>query len=125
MAKSWGMSVTGLRSTKRMLERLRFEFDEKGVFIVGPTVKYAVHVDQGTSRMAARPFAKPAAERVQRDLTGAMNRYLDESLVEAGEAEIVHAVAVAVQAEMQRIITEKRAVDTGAMRASVTIERVR
>jgi len=121
---AWGVSATGLSSATDLLERVQTRFDGSAAYVCGPTVEYAIYVDRGTSRMEARPFVKPAAERVGSDIGGHASRFLDGDVVEAGEEGVVRATALAVQEQMQRIITEKGAVDTGAMRASVTIERV-
>jgi len=74
--------------------------------------------------MKARPFAKPAAERVQANLEGAIDQFLDVPLVDADENAVARAAALAVQREMQRIITRKDIIDTGTMRSSVSVERV-
>ena len=37
-------------------------------YLVGPTVDYAVYVQYGTSRMAARDFLTPAAKALVRDV---------------------------------------------------------
>lgn len=83
------------------------------------------YVDQGTSKMEARPFVQPAAERVQADLRGSVSEFLDGGVIDAGEEGTVRAAALAVQREMQRIITQKGAVDTGTMRSSVSVQRLR
>jgi hypothetical protein len=121
---SWGLSLTGLATTMQMLESLQFSVDDETVYIVGPTVKYSVFVDRGTSKMEARPFVRPAAERVQANLETEVGRFLDGGLGDSSMGAITRAAALAVQREMQRIITQKGAVDTGAMRASVSVEKV-
>lgn len=117
----WGINLTGLSAAQSAIRDVSFEFDDDAVYLCGPTVRYAVYVDQGTSRMEARPFARPAAQRVQADLSNKVGQFLGSG---AGQGEVVKAAALAVEAEMKQIITEKGAVDTGAMRASVTIERM-
>jgi len=121
----WGAQITGLGSTLNVLDSLAVDFGDDAVYVVGPTVEYAIYVDQGTSKMEARPYAKPAAERVQANLSSSVGQYLDRSVLESGEDSVVRAAALAVQAEMQRIITDKGAVDTGTLRASVTVSKVR
>lgn len=122
---SWGASLTGLGGTLSVLDSLRMRFDGDTVYVVGPTVEYSVFVDRGTSRMESRPFVKPAAERVQGNLEGNVGDLLQGSVMDAGEDELVRATAIAVQREMQRIITQKGAVDTGTLRASVTVSKVK
>lgn len=55
--------------TGSMLNSTTKEKIAKG-YLIGPTVKYAPYVALGTSRMAARPFHKTAAKRLQ----GAINQ---------------------------------------------------
>jgi hypothetical protein len=121
---SWGLSISGLATTKAALEALKFDVDDETAYIVGPTVNYAVFVDRGTSKMEARPFVRPAAERVQANLETEVGRFLDGDLNDSSMDAITRAAALAVQREMQRIITQKGAVDTGTLRSSVNIQEV-
>lgn len=121
---SWGTKLIGYTSVLETLEDLRVQFEGDTTYLVGPTVEYAVYVDQGTVKMDARPFVKPAAERVQADLRSKIDPHLQGDPEDAQESELVRATALAIEAEMKRIITQKGAVDTGAMRASVSIEKV-
>jgi phage gpG-like protein len=120
-ANGWGMSITGLVDAIDVFHQLTIEYNSGATFIVGPTVEYAVHHETGTSKMEARPFAKPAAERVQQDLEGKARPFLDGG---SGEEAIVRAVALAVEAEMKRIVTRKGIIDTGNLRASIGVEQV-
>jgi len=120
----WGTTLVGYASTVSLLESLRFEFGDGALYIVGPTVRYAVFVDQGTSKMEARPFVKPAAERVQANLEPEVRMFLNDGVLEANEEDLARAAALAVQREMQRIITQKGAVDTGTLRSSVSVQKV-
>jgi len=121
---SWGLSISGLATTKAALEALKFDVDDETAYIVGPTVNYAVFVDRGTSKMEARPFVRPAAERVQANLETEVGRFLDGDLNDSSMDAITRAAALAVQREMQRIITQKGAVDTGTLRSSISIQEV-
>jgi len=121
---TWGTSLVGFAATLEAIQDLRFEFDDGVAYVVGPTVEYAVYVDQGTSKMEARPFVEPAAEQVQQNLMGEIGQFLDSDAADVAEDDIVKAAALAVQRNMQRIITQKGAVDTGTMRASVSIAKV-
>ncbi|WP_089650093.1 HK97-gp10 family putative phage morphogenesis protein [Halobacterium hubeiense] len=116
---SWGVTVTGLDAVTGLFEDLTVKLEGDTVYVVGPTVEYAVYHETGTSKMEARPFARPAAERVQANL----DQYVSNA-PEFSEEAIVQQVAVGVESEMKRIITQKELVDTGAMRASVTIQKV-
>ena len=51
--------------TGTMLNSTTTEQAGKYTFLIGPTVRYAPYVALGTSRMAARPFHRVAARRLQ------------------------------------------------------------
>jgi len=116
----WGITTSGVARTIGALSTLDIGVNDDAVYVVGPTVEYAIYIDQGTSRMEARPFARPAAERVQAKL----GELIGDDALSAGGEDLAKQAALAVEREMKRIITEKDAVDTGAMRASVTVERI-
>jgi hypothetical protein len=120
-ANGWGMSITGVVDAIDVLQQLKIEYSSGATYIVGPTVEYAIHHETGTSNMKARPFVKPAAERVQQDLKGKARPFLNGG---GGEEAIVRAVALAVEAEMKRIVTQKRIIDTGNLRASISVEKI-
>lgn len=116
----WGITTNGIARTIGALSTLDIGVDDDAVYVVGPSVEYAIYVDQGTSRIEARPFVRPAAERVQANL----GELIGDEALSAGDEGLAKQAALAVEREMKRIITEKGAVDTGAMRASVTVERI-
>jgi len=120
----WGLSLSGMDDAQGMLDDVNIQTSGEDVYVVGPTVHYAVYVDMGTSKMEARPFVKPAAEDVQMNLGHHLERHLTADFLNASEEEILKAAALAVEKRMKEIITEKGAVDTGTMRASVSIEKV-
>lgn len=121
-ARGWDVSVLGIENAVDTLQAIQFQFDGDTTYVVGPTVEYAIYVDKGTSKMEARPFVEPAARRVQGNIESSIAPFLEGGRV--SEDALVKATAVAVQREMQRIITEKGAVDTGTLRASVSVEEV-
>jgi hypothetical protein len=120
---SFDIDITGLDAALGLFRDIEMQFDDDTAYVVGPTVEYSVHVERGTSNMPARPFVRPAAERVQQD-PGLAAAFLDTGVIDGGEDAIVKATALAVQREIQRIITNKGLIDTGAMRASVTVREV-
>jgi phage gpG-like protein len=120
----WGVTLTGLSQTIKALESLRFQFADGVTYVAGPTVEYAVFHELGTSKMKARPFARPAAERVQANPSLAGQFVEANSLLEVNEEELVKATALAVEQEMVRTITRKGIIDTGTLRESVKTERV-
>jgi phage gpG-like protein len=120
-ANGWGMSITGLVDAIDVLQQLTIEYNLEATYIVGPTVEYAVYHELGTSKMEARPFAKPAAERVQQDLEGKARPFLEGG---GGEEAVVRAVALAVEAEMKRIVKQKDIWDTGTLHSSIGVEKI-
>jgi len=120
---SFALTATGFDDVLGLFRNISTRFDGNTVYLVGPTVEYAVYLELGTSKMEARPFVRPAAERVQSDF-GLVSQFVDGGVLEVGEAGLVEATALAVEAEIVRIITQKNLIDTGAMRASVTTVEV-
>lgn len=114
-----GVSLSGFAAAEQALDAIRFEYEGDTVYVCGPTVNYAIYNELGTSKMDARPFARPAAERVQQNL-GMAERFVSGS----GEAALVRAVALAVEDEMKRIVRQKGIYDTGTLHASISIQEV-
>lgn len=126
MSAGWGAQLIGYANAVDVLQAMQFRFSQDATYICGPTVGYGVFHELGTSKMEARPFAKPAAERVQADPEAHAQRVAATQGIDiSSEAGLVKAIAVAVQIEMQEIIEEKDIWETGALHGSVSIERVR
>lgn len=122
----WGISLLGFAQTLEVLEDLRMSWSGDTLYLAGPTVEYAVYQETGTSKMEARPFMGPAADRVQAD----PQRYAQQMAASQGidissEEGLIRAIALAVQNEGKRIADAKGIRDTGALIASITIQRVR
>lgn len=121
----WGTTISGLASTTDLFESIKSQWDGGTLYLVGPTVNYAIYQEDGTSSQKARPFMKPAAERVKAD----PKRYARQMASTQGidissEAGFVKALALAVQNESKRIADAKDIRDTGDLIASITIEQV-
>ena len=119
---SWGAQLVGMDAVLDVFEDVRMRYDGNTVYVVGPTVKYAIYQDQGTSSIEARPFVKPAAERVQQNFGDRVGRFLDTD--EPSEEAVVRAAALAVEREMKRVVEEKDIWDTGDLHGSITTARV-
>lgn len=122
---TWGTTVTGFAETVETFRDIQMAWDNGVFYITGPTVNYAIHNEYGTSKMEARPFIRPAAERVQND----PDRYATQmasaqSIDISTEAGFVKALALAVQNEAKRIADQKDVRDTGDLIASISIQRV-
>lgn len=116
----WGVSLSGLSTTKNLLDRVRVQFDGTTTYIVGPTVEYAIYHELGTSKMGARPFMRPAAQRVG----GSIERYVQQVSAAQGipldsEENIVKCAALAVEAEAKDIADAKDIRETGDLIASI------
>lgn len=121
---SFGLTVAGLAAAQDLLSNIKTKFEGGTVYVVGPEVEYAVYQEFGTADIEARPFARPAAERVQSSMASRVDEFLDEDVAEAGEEAVVRAAALAVESEMKEIIISKEIIDTGTLLNSVGIERV-
>ncbi|MWG34824.1 hypothetical protein [Halomarina oriensis] len=108
-----GAEMTGVLSLIETLDDIK---DRWGVgtvsWEIGTNVEYAVYVAFGTSRMAARPYLRPALEEAARKL--------DVFAAQANSLEaLVRDIALYVEKRAKGILTEKDAVDTGNLRGSV------
>ncbi|WP_459191826.1 HK97-gp10 family putative phage morphogenesis protein [Halosimplex sp. J119] len=121
----WGTTIMGLDAVFDLFEEIKVQYDGGSVYVAGPTVDYAVHNELGTSKMEARPFMRPAAERVQAD----PERYAKQMASTHGidistEEGLVKALALAVQDQGKRIADQKDIRDTGNLIASISIQKV-
>lgn len=122
---SWDLKITGMRQVKRMFDQIKIQFSGDTVYVVGPTTEYAIYHELGTSKMAARPFMRPAAESVNSDIGGWARRVSSsQGITLDGEEPIVRCIALAVESEAKRIATEKQVRDTGATIASIQARKV-
>lgn len=125
MTQGWGVSVLGLADTIGLLREISVQFDSGTVYVAGPTVEYAAKQELGSASHRARPYMRPAAERVQADV----GRYARQVASAQGipltsEDNVLRCVALAVQNEGKRIADAKDIRDTGDLIASITIEEV-
>ena len=111
---SWGTSLSGVGQTMQLLSRVEARFGSDAVYVVGPTVKYGIHVELGTSKMKPQPYLEPAVRSVQSDLDE-----ITDGLI--GTNEMIRAIALEVQRRAQKRVP----VDTGTLRSSISIQRVR
>jgi hypothetical protein len=111
---SWGTSLSGVGQTIQLLSRVEARFGSDAVYVVGPTVNYGIYLELGTSKMEPQPYLEPAVRSVQSDLDE-----ITDGLT--GTNEMVRAIAL----EVQRRAQKRAPVDTGALRASISVERVR
>ncbi|WP_254535232.1 HK97 gp10 family phage protein [Halomarina litorea] len=108
-----GASISGVGSLVTTLDTIDERWTSDVTYVVSANQNYAIHVEYGTSKMAAQPYLRPAAERT--------NRRLDQIGAETDSVE--EFVRLAAQ-EVERIAKEIVPVDTGALRASIKYERV-
>ena len=75
--------------------------------------------------MEARPFARPAAERVQANTAAEVRRIsTSQGIPLSNEENVIRCAALAVQDRMKRIADQKDIRDTGDLIASIRIEKV-
>ena len=107
------VNLTGIGSLLATLDSMEERWTTEVTYVVGTNVEYAVHVEFGTSRMAAQPYLRPAAERT--------NRQLDQIAAQTDDVEeFVRLAAI----EVETIAKEVVPVDTGNLQASIRYERV-
>lgn len=121
----WGTTLSGFASAINVLESIKMQWEGGTLYVAGPTVNYAVYQEEGTSKLKARPFMRPAAERVKADPEGYAQRVASSQGINiSNEAGFVRALALAVQDEAKRIADAKDIRDSGDLIASITIEDV-
>lgn len=121
----WGTSLFGFANTVDVLRSIQMRFDDDATYVCGPTVEYAVWHEIGTSKMEARPFAKPAAEAVQANPEQRAQLIASAQGIDIStEDGFVRALALAVEREMKRIVKKKGIWDTGTLHGSITVEKV-
>lgn len=124
--RGWGTTLTGFAGALDILEAIKLSWSGDVLYVAGPTVNYAVYQERGTSKLEARPFMKPAAERVKAD----PQKYATQIATSQGidistEEGFVRALALAVQNEGKNIADKKDIRETGNLIASISIERIR
>lgn len=87
---------------------------------VGTTVEYAIYHEYGTRFMAARPHFRVALERVMQRLgrDPRARAQLWRSLRSPGSQSMLRVIALMIEREVKLVVTEKRIIDTGNLRAS-------
>lgn len=121
----WGLNLVGFASTIDVLESLSMQWDGDTLYVAGPTVNYAIYQEEGTSSIDARPFMKPAAERVESDVSGHAEKMAATHGIDISSEEgLLRAIALAVQNEGKQIADRKGIRDTGTLIASISMERV-
>ncbi|MFC5970076.1 hypothetical protein ACFPYI_01910 [Halomarina salina] len=107
------VNLTGVASLVGTLDALDARWTTEVTYVVGTNVEYAVHVEFGTSQMAAQPYLRPAAERT--------NRQLDQIAAQADSVEeFVRLAALEVEAISKDVVP----VDTGNLQSSITAQRI-
>lgn len=121
----WSMSVRGLDSVVGLLESVRTEFDGSTAYLVGPTVRYAVFQEYGTSKMDARPFVRPAAAFVEANMASEVQRIASsQGITLNSERDVVRCAALAVQDRMRRIANQKDIRESGQLIGSIRVKPV-
>lgn len=111
---TWGTTLSGFASTLQAFDELQMRWGEDVLYVVGPTAKYGVYVERGTSRMKPQPYLEPAVREVGRSIP----RIAAQA---NSSAEVAKLVALEVENLAKRFVP----VDTGNLRASISTERVR
>lgn len=116
----WGASTFGTQAVIRRLRNLTVELDGNAVFVVGPSAKYGVFQEMGTSRMEPNPFLAPAVADYRRNPQKALSGPTDSP---------VNNVALYIEERSKHYATTNVEpgpdVRTGNLRGSITTRRIR
>lgn len=120
----WFVKATGIKRTMGLLEQLGVQFEADTLWLVGPQVHYAKYHELGTYKMAARPFMRPAAERVNSNIGGYARRVAGSQGIELDSFDsVARSVALAVEDQAKRIARAKDVHKTGDLIASIEARR--
>lgn len=106
----WGMSMLGFAALKKSFEGMIPGVTD--VWEIGPSTDYDVYVEFGTSRMPARPYVKPGAEKGMAALDELERKAKDMNA-------LLRLLALRMESKMKREIQEKNIIDTGNLFRSV------
>lgn len=124
-AGGWGIQILGYRALLDLLENLQTRFEGGTAYLVGPTVEYAVYQEFGTSSQPARPFMRPALDRVRTNTAAEVKRVASSQGIRLdGEEPIVRCAALAVEDHAKRIADAKEIRDTGTLINSIEARKV-
>ena len=116
----WGANLLGMNAVMRQLQNLTVEFDGNAVFVVGPSVKYGVFQEMGTSRMEPNPFLAPAVADFRKNRKKAVSGPTNSP---------VNNAALYIEKRAKHYATTNvdpgPNVRTGNLRASITTRRVK
>lgn len=111
---SWTAQMLGYVALQGAIDEfVNIELKDDAVYVVGPSVGYAVFQEYGTRYHPPQPYMRPAAEEAQ-------NRIGDFVAQEGSVSAGVEKTALFVE----RRAKELAPVDTGQLRSSITTEKV-
>lgn len=111
---SWGTSLSGFAETAEIFEQVKIRWGEDVTYVVGPSAKYGIYQEFGTSKMKPQPYLRPATRDVMRSLPRI------ESQVDSS-AELTKTIALEIEGLAKRFAPEK----TGNLKGSISTERIR
>lgn len=106
--------LSGYAQLMDTFDDLLSDWTTRANWVVGTNVEYAIAVHEGSARMEGRPYLAEAMDEVVRSKG-------DQLADRAATAdELVELVALELEGETKRKITEMGAVDTGNLRSSIS-----
>lgn len=105
--------MTGVASLTAAVDGVADRWGTSVTYSVGSNVEYSIHVEYGTSRMAAQPYLRPAAEQTRRELPAIVQSA--DSLEQA-----VQRAALRIEDISKRLVP----IDTGRLRGSIEVNKV-
>lgn len=104
------MSMLGFAALKKSFEGMIP--GKTDVWEIGPSTDYDVYVEFGTSRMPARPYVKPGAEKGM--------EALGELVTKAKDVDgLLRLLALKMESGMKYVVKEKDIIDTGNLWRSI------
>lgn len=124
-----GLDIEGLDEARASLEALADgDFDaDSDTWWIGTVVRYAPFLEFGTVKMVAKPFFRPAVQRVKRwwgagGAMGGISNRLERQMtftLDAMAEVTLEQVAFRLEREVKNLIKTKGLIDTGNLRDSI------
>jgi len=124
VADDFSLNLDNLEETIEAIDDVAEQAKSDRRFLVGTAVEYSIFIEVGTEDKDPRPFFRPALQEVRSKGVAPFVAENTETTVRAkfetgGMDAVLTTLALALERRIKEIITTKRIIDTGTLRASV------
>jgi len=133
------LDLSGVPELQAKTQELKEDYEDEAVYAVGTNVEYSIYLEMGTRNMPPYPFFMPAVREFQANPESFILGRTEYGSIDEIDStqEMVKAVASALQSQIQINATAQASgrspgtapdnpqVDTGNLRASISVQRVK